>query len=152
MFENPNEDYSIYKIDQQYQSFSSRILFSLDEYLEKIRLELTELMTENYEVGLSFNFALGSKVNPNNECNVFIKEKLADIEEVFDQLIKKHKDLKNIDFVLKGVESVTYDFMKIIIKTKFIESPTWIKNKSSTINPLNSDNVFSILYHHFFVS
>ena len=109
-------------------------------------------MTENYEVGLSFNFALGSKVNPNNECNVFIKEKSADIEEVFDQLIKKHEDLKNIDFVLKGVESVTYDFMKIIIKTKFIESPTWIKNKSSTINPLNSDNVFSILYHHFFVS
>ena len=97
-------------------------------------------MTENYEVKLGVNFVLGSKINPNNECNVFIKAKSADIDEVFDQLIKKHEDLKNINFVLKGVESMTYNFIKIVIKNTFIESPAWIKNKSCTINPLNNDN------------
>ena len=42
--------------------------------------------------------------------------------------------------MLKDVESVTYDFMKIIIKNAFIESRAWIKNKSCTINPQNNDN------------
>ena len=42
--------------------------------------------------------------------------KSADIDEIFDQLIKKHEDLKNIDLVLKGAESITYIFIKIIIK------------------------------------
>ena len=97
-------------------------------------------MCENYEVELSVNFVLGSKINPNNAYNIFIKAKSADIDEVFDQLIKKHEDLKNINFVLKGVESMTYNFRKIIITNIFIESPVWIKNKSCTINPLNNDN------------
>ena len=105
MFEDDDEDYNIYKIGQQYQSFSSKILLPLDEYLEKIRPELIDLMTENYEAELSVNFVLGSEINPNDQCNVFINAKSADIDEVFDQLIKKHEDLKNIDFVLKGVES-----------------------------------------------
>ena len=37
LFQSPNEDYSIYKIGQQYLSFFSKILLPLDEYLEKIR-------------------------------------------------------------------------------------------------------------------
>ena len=32
-----NENYKIYMINQQYQSFSNTILLPLDEYLEKIR-------------------------------------------------------------------------------------------------------------------
>ena len=66
--------------------------------------------------------------------------KSADIDEIFDQLIKKHEDLKNIDLVLKGAESITYIFIKIIIKNTFIESPDWIRNKKCTINPQNKDN------------
>ena len=73
----------------------------LDEYLEKIRPELIELMTENYEVELSLNFVLGFKINPNNECNVFIKAKSADIDEVFDQLIKKTRILKKHQLCVK---------------------------------------------------
>ena len=37
-------------------------------------------MTENYEVEYSFNFVLGSKINPSNGCNVFIKARSADID------------------------------------------------------------------------
>ena len=72
-FENPNEDYKIYKIDQQYQSFSNNILLPLDEYLEKIRRGLIKLMIKNYEVELNVNLVFASKSNPNDGCNVFIK-------------------------------------------------------------------------------
>ena len=42
--------------------------------------------------------------------------------------------------MLKGVESITYSFTKIIVKNTFIESPDWIKNKKCTINPQNKNN------------
>ena len=110
-------------------------------------------MTKNYEAELNVNLVFGSKTSLNDECNVFIKTNSADIDEIFDQLIKKHEDLKNIGFVLKGVESITYSFTKIIIKNTFIESPDWIKNKKCTINPQNKDNkcfqysIIVSLYH-----
>ena len=97
-------------------------------------------MTKDHEVKLNANLVFGSKNNPNNKCNVFIKTKSADIDEIFDQLIEKHEDLKNINFLLKGVESITYSLIKIIIKNTFVESPDWIKNKKCTINPQNKDN------------
>ena len=93
-------------------------------------------MTKDHEVELNVNFVLRSKTNPNNECNNFITSKSADIDEVFDQLIKKHEDLNNINFLLKGVDN----FTKIIMKNTFIESLDWIKNKKCTINPENKDN------------
>ena len=128
LFEDDDEDYNIYKINQQYQPFSNKTLLPLDKYLKKIRPGLTNLMTKDHEVELNANLVSGSKYSPNNECNVFVKTKSADIDEIFDQLIEKHKDLKNINFLLKDVESITYSFIKIIIKNTFVESPDWIKN------------------------
>ena len=75
LFENDEEDYSIYKINQQYQSFSNTTLFSLDEYAEKIRSELIRLMIKNHKVELSVNLVIGFKTSHNDECNVFIKTK-----------------------------------------------------------------------------
>ena len=153
MFEKDDEDYNIYKTNQQYQSFSNKTLLPLHKYLEKIRPELIKLMIKNHEVELNVNLVFRSKINSNDECNVFIKTKSADIDEIFDQLIKKHEDLKNINFLLKGVESITYIFTKIIIENTFIESPDWIKNKKCTINPQKQDNkcfqysVIISLYH-----
>ena len=46
LFENDDEECNIYKINQQHQSFSGKILLPLDEYLEKIRPKLTELITK----------------------------------------------------------------------------------------------------------
>ena len=123
MFENDDEDYNIYKINQKYQSFSEKTLLPLDDYLEKIRPEFIKLMIKNYEAEVNVNLVFGSKTNSNDECNVFMKTKSAGIDEIFDQLIKKHKDLKNIGFLLKGVESITYSFIKIIIENTFVESP-----------------------------
>ena len=88
---------------------------------------MINLITKNHEVELNVNLVFRSKTNPNNECNIFIPSKSADIDEVFDQLIKKQEKLKNIVFLLKGVESITYSFTNTIVKNTFIESPDWIK-------------------------
>ena len=89
MFKDDDEDYNIYKINQQYQSFSNKILLPLDEYLEKTRPELIKLMMKNQEVELNVNLVFRSRDNSNNECDLFITTKSADIDEVFDQIIKK---------------------------------------------------------------
>ena len=97
-------------------------------------------MIKNHEAELNVSLVLGSKTNPNDECNMFIKTRSADIDEVFNQLIKKQETLEKTSFLIKGVESITYSFTKIIIKNTFVESPDWIKNKKCTINPQNKDN------------
>ena len=101
---------------------------------------MINLITKNHEAELHVNLVFRSKTNLNNECNIFITSKSADIDEVVDRLIKKHEDLKNINSLLKGVESITYSITKIIVKNTFIESPEWIKNKKCTINPQNIRN------------
>ena len=116
------------------------LLKDYDEYLEKIMPELINLITKNYETELNVNLVFGSKNNPNDGCNLFITTKSTDIDEVFDQLIKKSETIENIVFLLKGVESIAYSFTKIIIKNTFVKSPDWIKNKKCTINSQNKDN------------
>ena len=75
----------MYKLNQQYQSFSSKALLPPNEYLEKIRPELTESITKYYEVKLSVNYVFGFKKNPNDECNVLIEsETTTYIDEIFD--------------------------------------------------------------------
>ena len=91
LFKDDEEDYNIYEINQQCHSFSNKTLLPLDEYLKKIRPGLINLITKNHEVELNVNLVFRSKTNPNNECNIFITSKSADIDEVFDQLIKKKK-------------------------------------------------------------
>ena len=104
-------------------------MLPLDEYLEKIRPELTKLMTNDYNVKLSVNVVFITKINPNNECYVFIEsDNKTDVDEIFDELIKKCKSLRNINFIPKGFESVTYNFTKLIISNTFTDSPEWIKN------------------------
>ena len=138
--DDDDEDYKICEINQQYQSFSNETLLPLDEYLKKIRSELINLITRNYEAELNVNLVFGSKNNTNDECNMFIKANSADIDGVFDQLIRKSETLENIGFLLKGVESITYSFTKIIIKNTFVESADRIKNKKCIINPQNKDS------------
>ena len=59
--------------------------------LKKIRPGLINLITKNHEVELNVNLIFRSKKNLNNECNIFITSKSADIDEVFNQLINKMK-------------------------------------------------------------
>ena len=64
---------------------------------------------------------------------------------MFDELIKKHEDLKNFNLVLKGVELITYTFIKIIKENTLIECPNWIKKNVQSIHKTKTISVFNIL-------
>ena len=83
-------------------------------------------------LNLYVNIVFRSEINLNDESNVFIEsEDITDIDEIFDQLIKKHEELsesiKNTDLMSEGIESITCSFTEIIRMKTFIESPTWLE-------------------------
>ena len=49
--------------------------------------------------------------------------------------------VKGSDFDFDGVDFLYYDFNKISLNRResYIDSPKWIKNKKSTMNPKNND-------------
>ena len=68
------------------------------------------------------------------------------IERLFESLLQKYEEnlqekMKGSDFDFDGVHFLYYDFNKISISRggSYIDSPKWLKNKKSTINPKNND-------------
>ena len=49
--------------------------------------------------------------------------------------------MKGSEFEFDGVNFLYYDFNKISLNRSgsYIDSPKWLKNKKSTINPKNND-------------
>ena len=69
------------------------------------------------------------------------------IEQIFESLLKKYEEnLKNkmrgSEFEFDGVNFLYYDFNKTSINRggSYIDSPKWLKDKKSTINPKNNDD------------
>ena len=50
--------------------------------------------------------------------------------------------MRGSDFEFDGVNFLYYDFNKISLNRRdtYIDSPKWLKDKKSTINPKNNDN------------
>ena len=68
------------------------------------------------------------------------------IKELFKSLLQRHQEnlqekMRGSDFAFDGVNFLYYDFNKISINRggSYIDSPEWLKNKKSTINPKNND-------------
>ena len=68
------------------------------------------------------------------------------IEGLFESFLQKYEEnlqekMKGSEFEFDGVDFLYYDFNKISINRggSYIDSPKWIKNKKSTINPKNND-------------
>ena len=64
------------------------------------------------------------------------------IEGLFESFLQKYEEhlqekMKESEFEFDGVDFLYYDFNKISINRcgSYIDSPKWIKNKESTINP-----------------
>ena len=80
-----------------------------------------------------------------------------DIEQLFESLLQKYEDnlqnkMKGSEFEFDGVSFLYYDFNKTSINRggSYIDSPKWLKDKKSIINPENNDiNVFNmqLVYH-----
>ena len=60
------------------------------------------------------------------------------IKGLFESLLQK---CEGSDFEFDGVNFLNYDFNKISINRggSYIDSPKWLKDKKSTINPKNND-------------
>ena len=68
------------------------------------------------------------------------------IYELFRSLLQRYQEniqekMKGLDFTFDGVNYLYYDLNKISISKdgSYIDSPKWLKNKKSTINPKNND-------------
>ena len=68
------------------------------------------------------------------------------IKGLFESFLQKYEEnlqekMKGSDFELDGVNFLYYDFNKISINRggSYIDSPKWLKDKKSTINPKNND-------------
>ena len=68
------------------------------------------------------------------------------IKLLFESFLQKYEDnlqekMKGSDFEFDGVNFLYYDFNKISLNRggSYKDSPKWIKNKKSTINPKNND-------------
>ena len=69
------------------------------------------------------------------------------IKVLYKSLLQKYQDnlqnkMKGSDFIFNGVNYLYYDLNKVSISKggSYIDSPKWLKNKKSTINPKNNDN------------
>ena len=69
------------------------------------------------------------------------------IEQFFQSLLQKYEEklqnkMKGSDFEFDGVNFLYYEFNKTSINRggSYIDSPKWLKDKKSIINPKNNDN------------
>ena len=69
------------------------------------------------------------------------------INEVFRSLIKRYQEnvetkMRGSEFVFYSVDLLYYILHKISLSRggSYIDSPEWIKNKKTTINPKNTKN------------
>ena len=70
----------------------------------------------------------------------------SDTEGLLESFLQKYEEnlqekMKELEFEFDGVNFLYYDFNKISLNRggSYIDSPKWIKNKKSTINPKNND-------------
>ena len=69
------------------------------------------------------------------------------IKGFFESFLQKYGEnlqekMKGSEFEFDGVDFLYYDFNKITINTggSYTDSPKWLKDKKSTINPINNDD------------
>ena len=70
------------------------------------------------------------------------------IDELFKYLLQNYEkdweeSMRGSSFVFDSVDLLYYHFQKLSLKrigSSYIDSPKWLKNKKSTINPENNDD------------
>ena len=145
----------------QYESKGDKIL-TLKEYLALIERYLRKLINYykskgEWKVQLIAEISFISLKPGSDETRVMHarsdnKEFMngSDTDEIikglFESFLQKYEEnlqekMKGSDFEFDGVSFLYYDFIKVSINRggSYIDSPKWLKNKKSTINPKNND-------------
>ena len=131
----------------QYESKGDKIL-TLKEYRDLIEKYLRKLINYYKNKG-EWKVQIIAKIS-------FISLKLGSDETrimhtrsdkgLFESFLQKYEEnlqekMKRSDFEFDGVNFLYYDFNKKSINRggSYIDSPKWLKDKKSTINPINKD-------------
>ena len=146
----------------QYESKGDKIL-SLKEYLNLIENYLRELLEEYKQKG-EWSVQLTIEVDfislkPGSDKTrimytrsdnieiIFGDDNDDIIEQIFASLLQKYEvnlqnKMRGSEFEFGGVNFLYYDFNKTSINRgrSYIDSPKWLKDKKSTINPKNNDD------------
>ena len=145
----------------QYESKGDNIL-TVEEYLALIEPYLRELINYYKNKG-EWKIQLTAQINfislkpdsdetrvmhTQSETKEFMNGSDTDeiIKELFKSLLQRYQEklqekMRGSDFAFDGINFLYYDFNKISISRggSYIDSPKWLKNKKSTINPKNND-------------
>ena len=146
----------------QYESKGDKIL-SVKEYLNLIEKYLRELIEEykqkgEWKVQLTIEVNFISLKPRSDETRIMytrsdnIEIMFGDnnddiIEQLFESLLQKYAEnsqnkMRGSEFEFDGVNFLYYNFNKTSINRggSYIDSPKWLKDKKSTINPKNNDD------------
>ena len=145
----------------QYKSRGDKIL-TLKEYLDLIEKYLRMLINYYKNKG-EWKLQLIAEINfislkpgsdetrimhTRSDNEEFMNDSDTDeiIKGLFESFLQKYEEhlqekMKGSDFEFDGVNFLYYDFNKISINRggSYIDSPKWLKDKKSTINPKNYD-------------
>ena len=145
----------------QYESKGDKIS-TLKEYLASIEQYLRELINDYKNKG-EWKLQLIAEINfislkPDSDETRVMHTKSDNeeimtgsdtdeiIEELFESFLQRYEQnleekMKGSDFEFDVVNFLYYDFNKISLNRggSYIDSPKWIKNKKSTVNPKNND-------------
>ena len=146
----------------QYKSEGDKIL-TVEEYLALIEPYLRKLINDYKSKG-EWKIQLTAQINfislrpdsdetrvmhtrSNNEEFMNSSDTDEIIKELFKSLLQRYQEnlqekMRGSDFAFDGVNFLYYDFNKISINKggSYIDSPKWLKDKKSTINPKNNDH------------
>ena len=145
----------------QYESKGDKLL-TLIEYLSLIEKYLRELI-EKYKLIGEWKVQLIAEINfislkpgsdethimrtRSDNIEIIIGDDNDDIiEELFKSFLQRYEEnlqekMRGLDFEFDGVNFLYYDFNKISLNRggSYIDSPKWLKDKKSTINPNNNE-------------
>ena len=137
-------------------------ILTIEEYLNLIVPFLKKLINDHKNKG-EWKIQLTAQINfislrpGSNETRVMhtrsVNEEFRNgsdtdeiIEKLFESLLQRYQEnlsekMRASDFAFNGVNFMYYDLNKISINRggSYIDSPKWLKNKKSTINPRNID-------------
>ena len=145
----------------EYRSEGNKLL-TIEEYLALIEPYLRELINDHKSKG-EWKIQLTAQINfissrpGSDETRVMhtrsVNEEFTNgsdadeiIKELFKSLLQRYQEnlrekMRGSDFVFDGVNFLYYDFNKISISRggSYIDSPKWLTDKKSIINPKNND-------------
>ena len=145
----------------EYRSKGDKLL-TFEEYLALIEPYLRELINDHKSKG-EWKIQVTAQINfislrpssdetrvmhtrSNNEEFMNGSDTDEIIKELFKSILQRYQEnlqekMRGSDFAFDGDNVLYYDFNKISISRggSYIDSPKWLKNKKSTINPKNND-------------